>query len=84
MERKPSLESSLRKSLLKKREEMNLADFQVTTLHAQTASAFIATVGDETPRYFCQYISAYSHRALKGHVPFTIIETFLQCISHFA
>ncbi|TMC14693.1 MAG: hypothetical protein E6J34_23345 [Chloroflexi bacterium] len=31
MERKPSLESSLRKSLQKKREEMNQADFQLTT-----------------------------------------------------
>src|SRR5215472_6075466 len=31
MERKSSLESSLRKSLQKKREEMNLADFQLTT-----------------------------------------------------
>ena len=31
MERKPGLESILRKSLQKKREEMNLADFQLTT-----------------------------------------------------
>src|SRR5215469_12150246 len=34
MERKPSLESNLRKSLHKKREEINLADFQLTTSHA--------------------------------------------------
>src|SRR5215472_5346044 len=31
MERKPSLESSLRKNIQKKRAEMSLADFQLTT-----------------------------------------------------
>ena len=44
MERKPSLESSLRKSLQKKRGEMNLADFQLTTSHALSPGQLLPLV----------------------------------------
>src|SRR5215469_10532432 len=44
MERKPSLESNLRKSLHKKREEINLADFQLTTSHSLSLGQLLPLV----------------------------------------
>src|SRR4051812_34742963 len=48
MKTKPSLDSSLRKSLQKRREEINLADFQLTTSHSLSPEQLLPLVIEPT------------------------------------